>query len=1069
MIPIDSLAPTHASARSVRQSLGARVLAALLLFSAQVATAQIENDLQGFAFERTDSGVSTEAVRPKLSKESGAERVPILFLHGLCSSAATWSSIVGLLRETGSDAERYDGELVELIYDGTRVRPRSGGNTIPESNLYALSLTAHGSAPDPFDPIAVANTSIHEHAFTLARTVQALVDLPGVDQVDLVTHSMGGIVARTYLQDLAHTPAQFPVTYDGASVRKLASIDSPHDGTAFTAWLDLDIALVNEPCLGLDTLNKREMSPLSTDYMLDDLNGRTFPDSVEFLALGARRSHVFDLPGPVPAIPPVSDGDGIVPMDSQIVTRIPGYGLCDAGTGNPGNIRVAPLTFPSSVNLTDPGLLHLQVLGNYLGRDRGERVAQEIDVFLNRTPELPSCLDLFADLPTVIEVPGLDEPGSTTITLDFEETPGSEALDPNAFANTSPCTAEARLLNAAGGVLSSVMTEATGTRSLDLGLLPAGPFDIELEANCTTRVGLSVSKDLSAADVSEGLCAPDPRTLCLQGGRFKVQAVWRTRQGTNGLGFAKSLTPDTGYFWFFDEDNVEVVAKVLDARALNGAFWVFYGALSNTEYYLRVSDTTTGVTRVYYNPFDEFASRGDTSAFVSGTSTADRVQQDRVESDPIEQVLLDATERDVATHWLSPTSGGGSTLRGSLTEEPSSVEIRDSPKRGTVESSEPFAIATDDGTMEIGLTYDTDVFGPDFEGVFAKRFDFTGATGVLGKVSACWTRDSTLGNVDLDYSVRIYAPDDKDDGPGAELASVAATATEVPVSSNGGREGDNCRFYDVDFTDQDIALDRVLYIGASYRPFPYPTPSGFAGYLLGVDSDPLLEPGWFLEPDGWTAMHDSFFFRNLGYRRMMLRAASALEARYQIVGTPKVGEFFTLDASPSTGNPDTYSWLIDGLPVNGQAVTVKFDQPGNVPIQLTVSRGEDSDTLTDTLELTQTGNCLPSSTTLCLADGRFAVEVDWTDFQGGKGTGRPVQVTRDTGYFWFFDPSNIELILKILDARAINDAFWIYFGALSNVEYEITVRDTLTGAAKLYRNPAGNFASVGDTEGLPGG
>ena len=113
-------------------------------------------------------------------------------------------------------------------------------------------------------------------------------------------------------------------------------------------------------------------------------------------------------------------------------------------------------------------------------------------------------------------------------------------------------------------------------------------------------------------------------------------------------------------------------------------------------------------------------------------------------------------------------------------------------------------------------------------------------------------------------------------------------------------------------------------------------------------------------------------------------------------------------------------------------------------------------------------NTAPRSTLPGAAVGDSDSVLQWSE-EGGNGSGRPVQVTRDTGYFWFFDSANIELVLKVLDARAINDAFWIYFGALSNVEYEITVRDTITGAAKLYRNPPGNFASVGDTEGLPGG
>jgi hypothetical protein len=78
---------------------------------------------------------------------------------------------------------------------------------------------------------------------------------------------------------------------------------------------------------------------------------------------------------------------------------------------------------------------------------------------------------------------------------------------------------------------------------------------------------------------------------------------------------ASPLTTDTGTFWFFDASNTELIVKVLDARAINGHFWVYYGALSNVEYTLRITDTATGRVRTYENPAGTFASRGDVEAF----------------------------------------------------------------------------------------------------------------------------------------------------------------------------------------------------------------------------------------------------------------------------------------------------------------------------------------------------------------------------------------------------------------------------------------------------------------------
>jgi ELWxxDGT repeat protein len=110
-------------------------------------------------------------------------------------------------------------------------------------------------------------------------------------------------------------------------------------------------------------------------------------------------------------------------------------------------------------------------------------------------------------------------------------------------------------------------------------------------------------------------CIQAPTRLCLGGGRFAVEATWKDFSGNTGVGTAVPLSGDTGYFWFFAADNVEVVLKVLDGTALNGKHWVFYGALSSVEYTLRVTDTATGVTRTYFNPSGNLASVADTSAF----------------------------------------------------------------------------------------------------------------------------------------------------------------------------------------------------------------------------------------------------------------------------------------------------------------------------------------------------------------------------------------------------------------------------------------------------------------------
>ncbi|HVT58410.1 MAG TPA: hypothetical protein VHR45_08415 [Thermoanaerobaculia bacterium] len=120
------------------------------------------------------------------------------------------------------------------------------------------------------------------------------------------------------------------------------------------------------------------------------------------------------------------------------------------------------------------------------------------------------------------------------------------------------------------------------------------------------------------------------------------------------------------------------------------------------------------------------------------------------------------------------------------------------------------------------------------------------------------------------------------------------------------------------------------------------------------------------------------------------------------------------------------------------------------------------------LTLPAASGCDASATALCLTANRFKVEVAWRDFQGNTGAGQAVPFTSDSGYFWFFDAANVELVVKILDKRDLNNAFWVFYGAMSTVEYHITITDTATGLVRTYSNPSGHLASFADTNAFPG-
>ena len=101
--------------------------------------------------------------------------------------------------------------------------------------------------------------------------------------------------------------------------------------------------------------------------------------------------------------------------------------------------------------------------------------------------------------------------------------------------------------------------------------------------------------------------------------------------------------------------------------------------------------------------------------------------------------------------------------------------------------------------------------------------------------------------------------------------------------------------------------------------------------------------------------------------------------------------------------------------------------------------------------------CVESATTLCLSNGRFQVELDW---RGTAATAIPLEFAPESGLFYFVSPSNIEVLVKVLNAcvPALGNKYWVFYAATTNVEFVMTVIDTQTGAVRVYYNPENNPA-----------
>ena len=127
------------------------------------------------------------------------------------------------------------------------------------------------------------------------------------------------------------------------------------------------------------------------------------------------------------------------------------------------------------------------------------------------------------------------------------------------------------------------------------------------------RIVFSSNHSFSGQGNSDGndevfLATCGERALFLQDGRFEVTARWST-ESSAGPAAAVPMSGESGTFWFFDEANTEVLVKVLDACDLPGfeSFWVFAAGLTNLGVVLEVTDTVTGMTKVYENELGQHA------------------------------------------------------------------------------------------------------------------------------------------------------------------------------------------------------------------------------------------------------------------------------------------------------------------------------------------------------------------------------------------------------------------------------------------------------------------------------
>ena len=177
------------------------------------------------------------------------------------------------------------------------------------------------------------------------------------------------------------------------------------------------------------------------------------------------------------------------------------------------------------------------------------------------------------------------------------------------------------------------------------------------------------------------------------------------------------------------------------------------------------------------------------------------------------------------------------------------------------------------------------------------------------------------------------------------------------------------------------------------------------------------------------------------------------EAGFQVFARPHGGTFANIGSVGANEEEALVQGLSPGLLYDFRLRAVPASGPAS-------GFSNTASAYTDEL-IAPPGSCTPGSG-ICL-DNRFRVDGIWRT-ASGSGSAVPHAITNLSTAFYFFSPNNLEVLLKVLNGCGINNRWWIFFSATTNVEFTIAVTDTEGGIVRRYYNPLDHPATpVQDT------
>jgi len=175
----------------------------------------------------------------------------------------------------------------------------------------------------------------------------------------------------------------------------------------------------------------------------------------------------------------------------------------------------------------------------------------------------------------------------------------------------------------------SFLSSGTSRRRIRHTFASSGTYYIEAEALFSPSSGFPNTGPYTLSVAFDGGCVPSTTTACLLNGRYSARVRYRSAFDNNAVDATASVknvssfgtaTSQTVFFYFNNENNIELMLKMLDQGNTNNqgqqTMAVLYGTATPLRIELTITDTKTSAVKTYVSDFGKMGGGTDFTAFI---------------------------------------------------------------------------------------------------------------------------------------------------------------------------------------------------------------------------------------------------------------------------------------------------------------------------------------------------------------------------------------------------------------------------------------------------------------------